>query len=228
MPRGIGIFILLPLLLTFTEILFKPWIIGFIGVGYEWFWFFGFFAFGYICITAKDEYYEFIEKHRLRITVLTLALTVAFVWIRLEQHKSGIPYIDGGWLEKEIIHNKMTIVACLIHSFHAWFWCLAIFSWGAHLLNKPSKNLAYLNQGVYPFYIVHMPVTFAGLVIAGNLGLKDFSAVILGIIFVTLTCWIFFEVVKRTKSTRFLFGIKEIETRKDKSSSENRPAIDEN
>ena len=227
-PMCAGVLLILPLILSLTEILFKPWFPGYIGVGYEWFWFFGFFAFGYICITAKDEYYEFIEKHRLMITALTLVWTVAFVWIRLEQHKSGIPYIDGGWIEKEIIHNKMTIVACLIHSFHAWFWCLAIFSWGASLLNKPSKNLTYLNQGVYPFYIVHMPLTFAGLVIAGNLELKNFSAVLLGIIFVTLTCWIFFEGVKRTKSTRFLFGIKEIETKKDKSSSENRPAIDEN
>jgi hypothetical protein len=36
---GIGVFVLLPLVLTLTEVLFKPWFPGFIGVGYEWFWF---------------------------------------------------------------------------------------------------------------------------------------------------------------------------------------------
>ena len=67
-----------------------------------------------------------------------------------------------------------------------------------------------MNQGVYPFYIVHMPLTFAGLLLAGNLGLKGIPAVILATMFVGLTCWIFFECVKRTRVTCFLFGIKEI------------------
>ena len=207
-PMGAGIFVLLPLILTMTEILFKPWFPGFIGVGYEWFWFFVFFAFGYVCITAKDEYYEFIENRRLQISILTLIWTIAFVWLRFEQHDSGIPYVDGGWLENNIFHNGMTIMACLIHSFHAWFWCLTIFSWAAHLLNRPSDNLAYLNQGVYPFYIVHMPLTFAGLRISTELGLKNYPAVIIATAFVILTCWAFFEAVRRTEVSRFLFGIK--------------------
>ena len=212
LPGGIGVFVLLPLVLVLIEVLFKPWFPGFIGVGYEWFWFFTFFAFGYICITTKDEYYEFIEGRRMVITALTLLWTVTFVWLRFEQASTGIPYVDGGWLKNEIIHNRMTLLACVIHSFHAWFWCLAVFSWGAHLLNKPSGNLAYLNQGVYPFYIAHMPLTFAGLILATNFGLRDYPAVILGTVFVVLACWIFFESVRRTRVTRFLFGIKERKT----------------
>ena len=152
--------------------------------------------------------------------------TVAFVWIRLEQKNTGIPYVDGGWLDKGIIHNEMTILACIIHSFHAWFWCLSIFSWGAYLLNKPSKNLTYFNQGVYPFYIVHMPLTFAGLKISGDLGLKNSLAIIVATVFVGTTCWIFFECVKRTRVTRFLFGIKEIGIKKEKV-AENNSAIEE-
>ena len=207
-PIGAGIFVLLPLILTLTEILFKPWFPGFIGVGYEWFWFFVFFAFGYVCIIAKDEYYEFIENRRMQISILTLIWTIAFLWLRFEQHDSGIPYVDGGWLENNIFHNGMTILACLIHSFHAWFWCLTIFSWAAHLLNTPSANLAYLNQGVYPFYIVHMPLTFAGLRISTELGLKNYPAVVIATAFVILACWAFFEGVRRTEFSRFLFGIK--------------------
>ena len=225
LPKRIGVLLLLPFVLVLTEILFKPWFPGYIGVGYEWFWFFIFFAFGYACIVAKDEYYEFIESRRILITCLTLLWTIAFVWIRLEQKNTDIPYIDGGWLDKGIIHNEMTILACIIHSFHAWFWCLTIFSWGAYLLNKPSKNLTYFNQGVYPFYIVHMPLTFAGLKISGDLGLKNSSAIFVATIFVGLTCWIFFECVKRTRITRFLFGIKEIIIKKEMS-LENIPILD--
>ena len=145
----------------------------------------------------------------MQISILTMLWTIAFVWLRFEQHDSGIPYVDGGWLENNIFHNGMTILACLITSFHAWFWCLTIFSW-AHLLNKPSDNLAYLNQGVYPFYIVHMPLTFAGLKISTELGLKNYPAVIIATAFVILTCWAFFEAVRRTEVSRFLFGIKSV------------------
>ncbi len=209
MPLNFGILFILPFTLTITEILFKPWFPGYIGVGYEWFWFFVFFTFGYICIIAKEQYFGFIETKRVLITAITLLLTIAFIWIRIQQHESGIPYIDGGWLENNIFHNGMTIFACFIHSFHAWFWCLSIFSWGSKFLNKPSKNLAYLNQGVYPFYIAHMPLTFAGLKVSSDLGIKNYSAVLISTIIVIITCWIFFELVKRTKISRFLFGIKE-------------------
>ena len=208
-PMCLGIFLILPFILSITEFLFKPWFPGYIGVGYEWFWFFGFFAFGYICIVAKEQYYNFLEKQRFSITIITFILTILFVWLRIQQHDSGIPYVDGGWLEDSIFHNEMTILACLIHSFHSWFWCLTIFSWGSKLLNRPSTNLSYLNQGVYPFYIVHMPLTFAGLRLSTNMDLKNYSAVIFSTLFVFLTCFLFFELVRRNIITRFLFGIKE-------------------
>ena len=71
-----------------------------------------------------------------------------------------------------------------------------------------------------------MPLTFAGLIIAGELGLKNIPAVILATAFVGVTCWIFFECVKRTKTTRFLFGIKENPI-KIENTPESSPVIDE-
>ena len=208
MKAGLGIFILFPTLLSITELLFKPWFPGFIGIGYEWVWYLVFFLFGYICIISREQYYEFLNTNRKLITAVTTLLTIAFVVIRLQQHEDGIPYMDGGWIEHGIIHNELTIIGCFIHSFHAWFWCLTVFAWGSHLLNKHSSSLAYLNQGVYPFYIVHMPITFAGLKIAKKFNLTGIPAVIVGCLIVTIGCWIVFEIVRRTRITRYLFGIK--------------------
>ena len=64
LPKNSGTLLMLPILLVITEVVFKPWFPGYIGVGYEWFWFFVFF-FGYACIVAKDQYYNFIEKQRI-------------------------------------------------------------------------------------------------------------------------------------------------------------------
>lgn len=209
LKSGSGVFILFPILLVFIELAFKPWFPGFIGIGYEWFWYLVFFLFGYICIVSKELYYDFIDSKRNLITCLTLLFTTAFIFIRLQQHADGIPYIDGGWIENGIVHNRMTILACFIHSFHAWFWCLTVFAWGAHVLNTNSGTLTYLNQGVYPFYIVHMPLTFAGLRIAKEFSFTGFPAVVIGCIFVIVGCWIIFEAVRHTTVTRYVFGIKE-------------------
>jgi putative Mn2+ efflux pump MntP len=119
--------------------------------------------------------------------------------------------MDGGWIEQGIFHNEMTVLGCFIHSFHAWFWCLTIFAWGSHLLNKRSSSLTYLNQGVYPFYIVHMPITFVGLKIAKVLNFTGILAVIAGCLIVIIGCWLVFEGVSRTRITRYLFGIKNIQ-----------------
>ena len=208
---GLGIFILFPTLLAISELMLKPWFPGFIGIGYEWVWYLAFFLFGYICIISRDRYYEFLDTNRKVITVVTMLLTIAFVLIRLQQHEDGVPYMDGGWIEQGIFHNEMTVLGCFIHSFHAWFWCLTIFAWGSHLLNKRSSSLTYLNQGVYPFYIVHMPITFAGLKIAKELNFTGIPAVITGCLIVIIGCWLIFEGVSRTRITRYLFGIKNIQ-----------------
>ena len=123
------------------------------------------------------------------------------------------PHIyEGGWANKGYnAFGLEPIIAALIQSFHAWFWCLTVFAWGSHLLNKKSSSLTYLNQGVYPFYIVHMPITFAGLKIAKEFNLTGTPAVIVGCLIVTIGCWIVFEIVRRTKITRYLFGIKNIQ-----------------
>ena len=210
LPNGLGVFLIFPSILTIIEVIFKPWMVGFLGSGYQWFWYFLFFLFGYLCIICKERYYQILEQWRIPISISTAILTLAFIWIRIQQHDSGIPYVDGGWVSFEIIHDSKTILACLVNSFHSWFWCLTIFSWGAHFLNHPSNRLRYLNQGVYTFYIIHMPLTFFSLHLSSEIGITGFFAVIFSTIFVSINCLLFFEIVRRNKISRLLFGIKEM------------------
>ena len=202
-----------------------------IGFGYEWPWYLLVFFFGYIFIVNKDQYFEFIDNSRIPITVGTIVSTLAFIWIKSEETKSGIPYVGGGWAGNDHkhlginYHTNMTLIACFVTSFHAWFWCLFVFTWGAKFLNKPSKNLAYLNQGVYPFYIIHQPIVYAVLVIFLAGGYSDIVILVIGTILVTLGCWIFFEVTKRHWITRAMYGIKEIPSKVTKA-PENEPILD--
>ena len=231
-PFRLGPLLILPIILSISDILFKPIMGEAIGFGYEWFWYLFIFLFGYMFIIDKEKYFDFIDNSRIHITIATLISSLAFIWIKSEETKSGVPYIGGGWAGDEHkhlgieYHTSMTLISCFITSFHAWFWCLFVFAWGAKFLNKPSPHLAYLNQGVYPFYIVHQPIVYAMLILLLGRGYSNFLILIVGTLVVTLGCWLFFEIMKRHWVTRAMYGIKEIQT-KVKSSSENKPVIEE-
>ena len=153
-------------------------------------------------------------------------------YIKSEETKSGVPYIGGGWAGDEYkqlgidYHTNMTLISCFITSFHAWFWCLFVFTWGAKYLNRPSKNLAYLNQGVYPFYIVHQPIVYVVLLVLLGNGYSNLVILILGTAVVTFGCWIFFETMKRHWITRAMYGIKELPIKKE-IIAETTPTIEE-
>ena len=131
--------------------------------------------------------------------------------------------MDGGWVkapsctsifseEKEVLSCSAfsfeATIAALIQSFHAWFWCLFIFSWASKLLNRPSKWLVYLNEAVYPTYIVHMHLTFLPITIFGIIGAGYYVGLTLGTIFVMFTVMLCFEISRRTVWARPVFGIK--------------------
>ena len=232
-PFRLGPLILLPIILSLSDVLLKPLMGEAIGFGYEWPWYLLMFFFGYIFIVNKDQYFEFIDNSRIQITIGTIISTLAFIWIKAEETKSGVPYMNGGWAGDEHkhlginYHTNMTLIACFITSFHAWFWCLFVFTWGAKFLNKPSKHLAYLNQGVYPFYIIHQPIVYAVLIVFLAKGFSDIVILLIGTILVTIGCWVFFEIMKRHWITRAMYGIKEIPTSKEKT-PENRSRIEDN
>ena len=52
-----------------------------------------------------------------------------------------------------------------------------------------------------------MPLTFLGLRVSSDLGIRGYPAVLLATALVVSLCWAFFEVVRRTRATSFLFGI---------------------
>ena len=223
-PFRLGPLILLPITLSLSDVLLKPIMGEALGFGYEWPWYLLMFLFGYIFIVNKEQYFEFIDNSRFQITIGTIVATLAFVWIKSEETKSGVPYVGGGWAGENYrqlgigYHTKTTLIACFVTSFHAWFWCLFVFTWGAKFLNKPSKYLAYLNQGVYPFYIIHQPIVYAVLVIFLASGHSDIVIFIIGTILVALGCWIFFEITKRNRITRAMYGIKDIPNSNERSS----------
>lgn len=216
---GIGILFLPPIILSINGILFKPWEFGEVGMWWEFPRYLLYFLFGFLMISVKEDFFKVIDKIRFSITIFTPFL--AIVWF-LSIDEFGIPNVmEGGWMKSPqcILESGAGTLACsaysleamlaaFIQSFHAWFWCLFIFSWASKLFNRPSKWLVYLNEAVYPTYIVHLHLTFLPIAIFGIIGLNYYVGLTLGTIFVMFTVMFCFEISRRAVWARPLFGIK--------------------
>ena len=207
MPGGIGIMLIPALVLSANAILFKPWGFGEVGMWWEFPHYLLYFLFGYLMITAKEEYFSVLDRIRIPVTILTPILAV--VWFLCSQ-AGDIPNImEGGWVDKGYsAFSSWAVVATLVQSFHSWFWCLFVFTWASKLLNRPSKWLSYLNEAVYPTYIVHMHLTFLPIMILYFIGTGYYLGMALGTVLVMAGVMVCFEVVRRARFARPLFGIK--------------------
>ncbi len=205
--HGLGILLLPPIILAINGILFKPWAFGEVGMWWEFPRYLLYFLFGYLLISAKEEYFDAIDKLRIPVTIVTPIF--AIMWFTL-QESSDIPDVmDGGWVDYGFpAFSTGATLAALIQSLHAWFWCLLIFSWASKFLNKPNKYLGYLNEAVYPTYIVHLHITFLPIAIFGLLGIGYYIGLVIGSILVLVSVLVCFEIVRRATYFRAVFGIK--------------------
>ncbi|MEO0437652.1 MAG: acyltransferase family protein [Pseudomonadota bacterium] len=101
------------------------------------------------------------------------------------------------------------VAYCLVRMTMVWCWILAIVGYGARYLRKGSPMLTYLNEAVYPFFILHLTTTvFIGYwVISMPLGLwSKYLVITTGTIAVVLL--LYHVGIRPFNSMRFLFGMK--------------------
>lgn len=205
--HGLGILLLPPMILAINGILFKPWAFGEVGMWWEFPRYLLYFLFGYLLISAKEQYFEVIDKIRIPVTIATPILVI--LWYVL-QDGSDIPRVmEGGWVGEGVAAFSIdATIATVVQSFHAWFWCLLIFSWASKYLNKPNKWIAYLNEAVYPTYIAHLHLTFLPIAIFGLLGVGYYVGLTIGTILVMIGVMVCFEIARRATYFRAVFGIR--------------------
>lgn len=105
---------------------------------------------GFICIT-QPKLMDSLERNRrfaLTIGFLAFILLDILRWNKIEPGHERWPF-----------HSKLMFNAfCSLYPTVAWGWVLALIGYGKRYLNRKLKVLNYLNQAVYPFYILHQTV----------------------------------------------------------------------
>ncbi len=109
-----------------------------------------------------------------------------------------------GWLDEE----QQLLLARVLVSVDQWLWVLAVLALGHRYLNRPSPILRYMNEAILPWYILHQTLIVVAAYLLVSLALPRGLEASLLVAVTVLGCAVGYELVKRFRVTRLLFGLK--------------------
>ena len=145
-------------------------------------------------MTPKQTLIQALKTKQARVAILGLGY-VGLVAV--------LPDDVPGWLQAAV---------WTLRNLYVWIMLLAILGWSHALLNRPFKWLAWANEAVYPWYMLHQSliVLAAYWLVDRKLGAITEAAMVL---LITIAgCWLIFAVVRRLGFLRPLFGMKPLPT----------------
>lgn len=156
------------------------------------------FMFGF-CIASIDGFWDVIVTKRKQ-SLIQAAIPALFLLLFVWGPTFELPIEHTEWFGLMYGILKMFMIPSLL---------LAIFGYGKVMLNKPSSLLSYLNESVYPFYILHQTVMiiFGYYIIQLNWGIT--SKFMLTTLVTFGGSFLLYElIIKHNNITRVLFGMK--------------------
>lgn len=165
----------------------------------DWANFFGyltFFAYGFL-LCSRPDLKQAVQRDGKSSIILALIGGNSFLVLQL----AGLQFQPG--------YTPAFITYMFFYGFNRWLWVLGIFHLGQTYLNFSNRILEYANRAAFPFYILHQTVivVLAYYVVNWTYAILIKYALIC-VASLTLTLTIYDVVVKRTRITRFLFGMK--------------------
>ena len=145
---------------------------------------------GFVLVSLKEDFWNAVNK----IKWLALILAVCLYGLRIYNYDS------------ELISSRIAIN--LLTGFESANWMLAALGLGAAFLNKPSKLLSYMSSAVYPVYIVHLPIQFFFCSLVFPLSITASFKLLIVLACTYAGSFLVYEIVKRIKWVRLLFGMK--------------------
>jgi hypothetical protein len=153
------------------------------------------FIYGFV-IFSNDKFKQALQKHRW--PALLLAITTSLIYLIIVFKFRTFP--TG--------YNVKFELYMALRGFSAWCWVIAVLGFASKYLNFNHKWLAYLNEAVYPVYVVHLPlVTMIALVVV-YWRIPPLAQFAIIVVWTLVSALIIFEIIRRFKITRFLFGLK--------------------
>ncbi|MBO9563934.1 MAG: acyltransferase family protein, partial [Niastella sp.] len=160
-----------------------------------------FLLIGFFCI-ANPVFMDSIERNRrISFTIALLALLL-FNYIRWNDHEPWDNIVN--WRSDWRTYGFLALSPIL-----AWSWLLTAVGYGKRYLNKQHRVLDYVNQAVYPFYILHQTV----IIILVYYVVQTTDTILMKYLFtvvgtLVICMGIYHLLIKPFGVMRFLFGMK--------------------
>jgi len=148
----------------------------------------------------------FWQKVSANLKVLLIVSIVSYAILVFFYNVFWLDIIKGGQPTNELL----IMFGMFNYSLLRLLGALTVFAIAYKYFNQNSQKLSYLNDAVFPFYILHQTLI---VVIGYNLSKFNLGPIIEPILLMILTiisCFIGFEIIRKNDILRPLFGLKTI------------------
>jgi peptidoglycan/LPS O-acetylase OafA/YrhL len=142
------------------------------------------FLFGFLIVYSGEKFWTMAAKWKWAL----LALAALLFAMRLKVFHLEAP------------RSYTAIESCV--------WIFAVFGLANSYLKKPGRTLKYLSSAAYPVYILHMVFLYLGSSLFFPMQIPPVLQFILVTVFTFTGCFGFFELIRRVRALRPLFGLK--------------------
>ncbi|HVV55796.1 MAG TPA: acyltransferase family protein [Mucilaginibacter sp.] len=157
---------------------------------------------GFICI-LQPKLMESLDRNRH--FSLTIGFVTLMIWEYMRWNKIEPGYANWHF-QNALFYDAFRALRPVI----GWGWVLALVGYGKHYLDHKHRILNYLNQAVYPFYILHQTVIVLivyYIVQVQNESILSKYIYTVGITFF-VSVLIYHLLIRPYDVMRFLFGMK--------------------
>mgnify|MGYP001475444277 CR=1 FL=1 len=188
-PWGLYVFVIPLILIELTLGNSFPITRSFWGDWYALLYYFVLFISGFLMIRSGEPFWKSVLQLRWPAFSVGTVTFCLIIWGMADE-------------------NYLPTVGDIVKTINMWSWIVAIFGFSAQYLNKKSTILKYRNEAVYPFYIVHQTIIITSGFYLMDVPLPIFPKFAIMTVATFGGSWLFFEVVKRVRILRPLFGLK--------------------
>ena len=178
----------------------KPWMPAYLDWP-DFFYLAWFFALGFL-FHFEVRLAEAAQKHCRVWLIMALAASV-FIHCMALFTQNMIRWMDHPSYSWDYLGFQM------IRSLGSFAWTMLLFGLARRFLNRPNRRLAYWNEAVLPFYLLHQTVILAVgyLVVAWDATIPKKFLIIATSSFLIIIA-IYEGLIKRFAAPRFLFGMR--------------------
>jgi hypothetical protein len=201
----VGILLVPSILILITQVILRPYFPEEThGLVDDWAFFtfyFSFFLFGMLCYSSP-KLWESVGQNRKQLLVVSIFVMIIFYGLYFHFRE----IITLPWT-LDTVETIFDVTA----TFGSWFWVITVIAFGQHYLNKPHAWLKHVNEGLYPFYILHQTVIIAIGYYICQLP-WSIAAKFWAVSFLTLASCVlvYFIIIRPFNFMRILFGMKAV------------------